>query len=128
MLLVKAGPIQRSILNLGLQNCALSRTEADEVTGTKLKQCGSMAAIRTLAVKQPDVKQKWKESIEPVQALLRSRFERLALKDEQFRTIDPVTDLEIDVLKRHLREKFPNLDLCKLQKVHTKKVKAYTDW
>ena len=55
-------------------------------------------------------------------------FGRLALKDEQFRSIDPVTDTEIDVLKRHLRERFPELALGKLQKVHTKKVKAYTDW
>ena len=64
-----------SILNFGLQNCALSRAKADEETEKKLKSCGSMAAIRTLKVKQPDARQKWEESIEPVQALVRNRFE-----------------------------------------------------
>lgn len=42
--------------------------------------------------------------------------------------VDPATDEEIEVLKRHARELFPSLDLSKLQKIHTKKRKEYNEW
>ena len=38
-----------------------------------------------------------------------------------------MSDPEIDIFKRHLRE-FPTLDLTKLQKHHTKKCQEYADW
>ena len=42
--------------------------------------------------------------------------------------MDPVTDGEIDIFQRHLRELFPDLDLSKLQKTHTSKNPQYTEW
>lgn len=42
--------------------------------------------------------------------------------------VDPLSDQEVDIMKRHLRELFPDLDLSKLQKMHTKKVESYNRW
>lgn len=71
-----------------------------------------MAELR----KHPELREKWTESIEPVQSVIRNRFQKLSLKDEPMTGVDPATDEEIEVLKRHARELFPNLDLTKLQK------------
>ena len=117
-----------SILNVGLQNDALERSSCSDAVEQKLRQCNSMSDIRTAASKQPDLRVAWVDSVEPVQSLLRNRFTRLKLKDEPFDCLDPATELEIDNLKRHLRELFPDLDLNKLQKVHTAKSQAYNAW
>lgn len=105
-----------SILNLALQNVALERKESTEKMNKVLKSCNSMADVRNLAEKTPEVKTAWIESVEPVASVLRNRFLRLKLKDDPVKALDPVSDQEIDILKRHLRELFPNLDLKKLQK------------
>lgn len=42
--------------------------------------------------------------------------------------MDPVSEEEIDLLKRHLRELFPDMNIEKLQKVHTSKVVDYNEW
>lgn len=111
-----------SVLNIALQNCALERGKGDEETEKMLKKkCGSMASIRALAEKNPEIREKWRESIEPVQSTIRNRFLRLKLNDKAMQAIDPVSDDDIDILQRHLREHFPELNLQKLQKVHTKK-------
>lgn len=115
-----------SILNLALQNVALERKET--MHETQLKNCNSMAAIRTLAWTNEEIKTSWIESVEPPAALLRNRFLRLKLKDDPVKVMDPVSDQEIDTLKRHLRELFPELNLEKLQKVHTSKVETYQKW
>lgn len=117
-----------SILNLALQNVALERKESTEKMNKVLKSCNSMADVRNLAEKTPEVKTAWIESVEPVASVLRNRFLRLKLKDDPVKALDPVSDQEIDILKRHLRELFPNLDLKKLQKVHTSKVESYQKW
>ena len=117
-----------SILNIGLQNCALQRMESDEGTERELKKCGSMAQIRSLGEKKPEIKEKWMEIMEPIQSTIRNRFMRLALKDKPIQALDPVSEDEIDVLQRHLREHFPELDLHKLQKIHTQKVLSYKQW
>jgi len=114
-----------SILNLALQNVALERKESTEEMNKVLKNCNSMAAVRSFAEKTPEVKTAWIESVEQVASLLRNRFLRLKLKDDPVKTLDPVSDQEIDILKRHLHELFPDLNLTKLQKVHTSKVESY---
>ena len=117
-----------SILNYGLQNCATERARLDEESEKLLKRCNSMAELRTTAVKHPQLVEKWKQSIEPVQSLVQNRFLRLKLKDEPITVRDPASSEDIDVLKRHLRELFPDLDLLKLQKVHTNKCQSYITW
>lgn len=117
-----------SILNIGLQNCALERSKGDDDTESDIRKCGSMADLRTRAVKKPDLKKKWEELMEPVQATVRNRFSRLSLKEEPFSVADPVTDDDIDILQRHLRAHFPEMNLAQLQKIHTKKVQSYISW
>ncbi|WAR11059.1 PGBD4-like protein [Mya arenaria] len=78
--------------------------------------------------KTPELRESWESCIKPVQQTVAERFQRLKLKNIPFRTIDPVESTEIDLLQRHLRELFPDLDLTKLQKAHTKKVDSYQTW
>ncbi|CAC5400127.1 unnamed protein product [Mytilus coruscus] len=117
-----------SILNLALQNCALERPSGDDDTEREIIRCGSMASLRTLCEKKQDIKQKWIELIEPVQSTVRNRFLRLSLKEKPMQAIDPIAIDEIDIIQRHLREHFPDLNLQKLQKVHTKKCQSYIQW
>lgn len=119
-----------SLLNLGLQNCALERSQCNEELQKVMKKCGSMKDIKkkTATSKHPELKQGYKESIESVRSTIQNRFSRLKLKDEPVQPLDPVSDLDIDVFKRHLRDLFPEMDLQKLQKNHVSKVKAYMEW
>ena len=117
-----------SILNLGLQNCATERKQLDEETEAEFKKCKSMAKLRSLAAKKPEIKEKWTETVEPVQSLVRNRFLRLSLKGEPVSALDPASDEEIHVLKRHLGELFPQLDTANLRKAHTKKIQVYNEW
>ena len=117
-----------SVLNLGLQNCSLERVQCDDESESNFKKCGSMAEIRAFVQRKPEIQTQWKESVEPIQSLVRNRFMRLRLKDEPIGTLDPASDQDIDIVKRHLRELFPDLDIDRLQKVNTSKVKAYTEW
>jgi hypothetical protein len=117
-----------SVLNLGLQNVSLERQPVSKEVEAKLKSCNSMSGIRQVAEGKDDIKAGWAESIEPVQSVVRNRFSRLKLKDAPFQVMDPVSDLEIDVLKRHLCELFPDLNIDRLQKAHTQKIKSYNEW
>ncbi|XP_033753387.1 uncharacterized protein LOC117336839 [Pecten maximus] len=118
-----------SILNLGLQNVALQREVSDEESEKYFKRCNGMADMRELLnTKKPELKQSWIDVVEPVQSIIRNRFLRLSLKDVPFAAMDPVPDTDIDLLKRHLRELFPDLDLQKLTKAHASKVESYTSW
>lgn len=119
-----------SILNLGLQNVCLQRKSCEAEVETQLKRCGSMAELREAEKKNPDrkLKEKWLEAVEPTQSFIRNRFLRLCLKDKPFAAMDPVSELEIDNFKRHLRELFPGLDLEKLTKANTGKNDIYNAW
>jgi len=117
-----------SILNYGLQNVATERERQDNETELKLKRCNSVASIRELLRKHPELLPKWKDSIEPVQALIENRFRKLKLKEEPIQCMTPPTDDDLDLLKRHLRELFPELDLERLQKANTNKCAAYLEW
>ncbi|XP_052798704.1 uncharacterized protein LOC128230468 isoform X1 [Mya arenaria] len=113
-----------SILNIGLQNCALERRDDDGA----FKSVNSMSQVREVIGKRPDLKEAWVSNIEPCQAVVQNRFARLTLKGEKFQIENPVTEDEIDVIKRHLRELFPDLDITKLQKAHTRSAASYQKW
>ncbi|XP_062616566.1 uncharacterized protein LOC134278262 [Saccostrea cucullata] len=119
-----------SILNLGLQNVSLERTPCEKKIEDGLKNKNSMAEIRTFHEENPNlgVRKAWTESLEEVKRTIQNRFIRLKLKDEPIQVLDPLSDEDIEVLKRHLKELFPEMDLTKLQKTHTKKVKSYQAW
>ena len=64
----------------------------------------------------------------PVQEAINNRFQLLKLKEKPVSPLEPATDEEIDLLKRHLRSLFPTLNLEKLQKSETTKCNAYMKW
>jgi hypothetical protein len=118
-----------SLLNIGLQNCALARISSDsEESEKEFKKAGSMRDLRRKAEGDAALKEKWQKCIEPVTEVLKSRFQRLALKGEPFVCLHPACDGEIEIFQRHIKEMFPTLDPGKLQKIHTQKSRAYTDW
>lgn len=57
-----------------------------------------------------------------------SRFRRLKLKSEPIQVVDPCSLHENDLVKRHLRELFPELNLQKLQESRRQQVEAYKAW
>ena len=116
-----------SILNIGLQNSATEGTEMDETAESLLKKCNSCASIRDRQKSHQDLKDKWQESIRPVQENIGARFKRLTLKDEPISVISPVSEHDIENMKRHLSF-FPTLDQSKLQKQHTQKCVEYVEW
>jgi hypothetical protein len=100
----------------------------DVDTEKVFRKLGSMKEIREYGQTKPEIKEKWKESVEPVQSKVMSRFMHLKLKDEALQAINPVSDESIDTMKGQLRDMFPGLDTDKLQKAHTKNVEKYNDW
>ena len=116
-----------SILNLGLQNCAIGREPCSNGVEKLLKSCNAMKSVREKAHRHPEIKEEWEKSVSGVQNLLRGRFERLALKEKPVSTMDPVEEEEIVALQRHLSI-FPGLDINKLIKEHTRKVASYQKW
>lgn len=117
-----------SILNIGLQNVSLERQEAGREIEMLLKGCISMSDIKEKCTSNAILREGWTQSVEPLQSLVSSRFRRLKLKSEPIQVADPCSLDEIDLIKRHLRELFPELNLQKLQKAHTQKVGAYKAW
>lgn len=89
-----------------------------------------MAEVRAFHEENPNfgIRQGWTESLEEVKRTIQNRFVRPKLKDEPVQVLDPLSDQDIEVLERHLRELFPDMDLTNLQKKHTKKIKSYQDW
>jgi hypothetical protein len=125
-----SNPAERvmSILNIGLQNCSLSRNSCSDEIEMKLKKCGGMDAIRNSVNIAPAIREAWTNSVEPVKQTLRCRFEKLALKDKPFATLAPQCEEEISYLKRHLTEMFPSLDMTKLVKASVSKCAEYQNW
>ena len=117
-----------SILNLGLQNVALQRKATDDDSEAQFKRCNSMADLRELAKKKPQLKNTWLESVESVQSLVRNRFLRLKLKEDPFAALDPILDEGIDELRQQLQQLFPDLDLEKLTKAGASKAASYVAW
>ena len=111
-----------SILYLALQNSSLERVAQEDEVEKKFRACNSVSAIRAVGQKSQDFKESWQQSIEPVHSTVRNRFMRLKLKEEPVQAIDPIGDQDIDLMKRHLQELFPSLDLSRLQKAHSSKI------
>lgn len=74
-----------------------------------------MAEIRAFHEENPNVcvRERWTESLEEVERTFQNRFVRLKLKDETVQVLNPLSDQDIEVLKRHLGELFPDLYMTK---------------
>ena len=117
-----------SLLNLALQNCSLKRDRGPDDAEKAFRYAGSMNKMREAAENNQDIKKHWTESIEHAQSFIRNRFLHLKLKDEPLQAQDPVPDVDMDTLKRHLRELFPDLALNKLQKSQKAKNEPFQAW
>ena len=117
-----------SILNLGLQNVSLEHQQGSEATERALKDCRSMNDIRKLAEKSPDIRRVWVESVMPPRSIIESHFSHLKLKDKPIQVDDPVSEDDVNKLMSRISEMFPDLDVTKLQKAHTRKSFSYNKW
>ena len=64
----------------------------------ELKHHNSLKAIRSLAVKIPEVRQEVLQSVKPCMEPLLTMIQRLKLKDHQFGTGEAATDEEMEAL------------------------------
>jgi hypothetical protein len=64
----------------------------------------------------------------PPKSIIESRFSRLKLKDEPIQVDDPVSEDDVNKLMSQISEMFPDLDVTKLQKAHTRKSVSYNKW
>ena len=71
-----------SLINLGLQNVSLTRSECSSDMEQVLRVCNSMADVRKKAEKVHGLKDDWMQAVHPIVDILEDRMKRLALKDE----------------------------------------------
>ena len=100
-----ANPAERimSLLNLALQNVALTR----EVCDTQhyehvLKSANSMADIRNKTKNVPGLKNAWENSIASMVSMLETRTSRLNLKGEPFAVSSPASDETVERFEKQI--------------------------
>ena len=114
-----------SIINLALQNAALSRTSSNDQVETALKACSSMEDIRK---KGEIVKDGWAESINSTFEVLTDRIQRCSLKGMPFQVQEPASASEIAGILTTMKEIDETLEVGKLQQQHVKNKKKYQDF
>ena len=101
-----------SELNLALQAVGMARARNLEM----MESCNSMKAIRAAAASHPQLKEAFKDSLEPVILLLSSWFQRLKLKGEPFTVFTSATSNDLDTLGGFLRQIQPDIDPATISK------------
>lgn len=84
-----------SILNLALQNVSLERKEMDRESEKVMKNKNNMKAVRDVIKSHPEMKSKIEDSLKPVTDL-DERFQRMKLKERQFKSDTVATDNEME--------------------------------
>ncbi|CAB5354185.1 unnamed protein product [Rhizophagus irregularis] len=72
-------------------------------------KCNSMNDIRKMAEKTPSLKEGLKQNLNPMITLLNDVFERLQLKDENFKIFEAASELDIDILWNSMLQLDPTL-------------------
>ena len=85
-----------SILNLALQNVPLERKEMDKEFEKVMKNKKNVKAVRDVIKSHPEMKSKVEGSLKPVTDLLDERFQRMKLKERQFKSAAVATDNEME--------------------------------
>ncbi|XP_053405192.1 uncharacterized protein LOC123536040 [Mercenaria mercenaria] len=99
-----------ALLNLGLQNSALCRTEMSEGFEMQAKRLNSLASIRNYAEKNKVFKEAYKDSMVGPCSVVSDRFKRLSLKGESVKVHRPAEKEEIEALCEMIKiidETFP---------------------
>ena len=84
-----------SILNIGLNSVGLMRGGADEDVEDLLASRKNMKEIRALGEDKPHVQEAVCERIKPVKELLRNLFQRLTLKEKEFKVFSSCSEEDI---------------------------------
>ena len=84
-----------SILNIALQNVSLQRSKMDDNSEILTKNASNMHMIRRLIEKHPELQPQIDATLKPVQELLSNRFERMKLRDRNFKSCEVATEAEI---------------------------------
>jgi hypothetical protein len=111
-----ANPAERitSVLNLAVQNVALTRSESTSYIEQVLKSANSMKDIRSKAAKVPNLKEEWLKSVQTIMTCLEERTSRLSLKDRPFQVGKAANDIEIQQFERGiLTEIDPDIEIGK---------------
>ncbi|WAR08379.1 hypothetical protein MAR_018337 [Mya arenaria] len=87
-----------SLLNLGLQNVALSRSSMSEGFEFQVKRLTYLKAIRNYAEKNKPFKEAYQISMADTCTIVSERFKRLQLKEDSLKVHTPASDAELDQL------------------------------
>ncbi|PKB96004.1 hypothetical protein RhiirA5_424204 [Rhizophagus irregularis] len=97
-----------SIINLGLQNVALKRSDMSLDSEIIFKSLGTIEDIRNASSFNQTLSEELKMAIKNTQKTLETRTERLKLKNQKFKCIEPAALEEINGLFEILGEKIDN--------------------
>jgi hypothetical protein len=100
-----ANPAERimSLLNLALQNVALTRDECSSAKEQTLKSANSMSEIRDKATKVEGLEEAWGDSVTNMKNMLEERTRRLTLKGVAFETQNSATKADVDRLEDQVK-------------------------
>ena len=87
-----------SLLNMALQHVSLQRREMDASCELRVKSLSSLKKLRCTSEKQPEIKERLIESLDPVIAQLKQRFSQLKLHDEPVLVHDAATEEVIKLI------------------------------
>lgn len=112
-----------SILNLALQNVALERRVTESEMEKLAQKASSMGDLREVG--NPEFKQAFLDSMQPVIHLLNQRFSRMKLKGEKFVTHSAATESQILAYFSEIHQIDPTLSLGKLTQSDLKKSSSW---
>ena len=113
-----------SILNIGLQSVGIMRTKTSSYE-KELKSCNSLADVRSLAMKHPDVEYEVLDAVAPVKALLQGIFIRLQLKDSKFQTFEAASKHDMDSLWKNILQVDENITPATTTKLEAQQMKKF---
>ena len=93
-----------SILNLGLNAVGLMRATTDKDVEELLKSRNNLKEIRLLGKDKPFIKEKVKESMQPIKDLLSNVFQRLSLKEKNFKIFHACSEEDMNVLWEEIKK------------------------
>jgi hypothetical protein len=104
-----------SILNIAVQNVALSREQCNSEIEQILKSANSMSDIRKRAQNNQEVKRAWMEAIKPMEEILKDRTGRLVLKEQPFQVHNAASDDDVREFENEVHNVIPDVEIGKYQ-------------
>ena len=114
-----------SILNLALQNVSLERKEMDKESEKVMKNKKNVKAVQDVIKSHPEMKSKVEGSLKPVTDLLDERFQRMKLKERQFKSAAVATDNEMESMFEEVKTVDSSIQPDSLRSKDLAKAKDY---